>query len=260
DLAHELTHAAQDQREGITAIFHRLGTTFDGFLVARCLTEGEADAAARAVLLAREKKTLKHLDLGASALRTDEISQGGILDHYGLGREIAVDRFRAGGWKAVLDLFAKAPASSEQLAHPSKLGKDAPVDVALPDLLADGAAPKLVRDDTWGELGINMFLVIAGAPGPDAFLAAVGWDGDRLRVWKLADGSWALAWRTAWDREEDAKQFEAALASVKAKGAIARRGRVVDWAFAERPEIAKTLAAALEKSAPPAAAPESDGA
>src|SRR5262249_52939017 len=38
-FAHELVHAAQDQREGLGALFARFGHTTDGALLARCLTE-----------------------------------------------------------------------------------------------------------------------------------------------------------------------------------------------------------------------------
>ena len=36
--------------------------------------------------------------------------------------------------------------------------------------------------------------------------AAEGWGGDRLNMYENADGSWAIAWQTAWDTDDGCRR------------------------------------------------------
>jgi hypothetical protein len=88
----------------------------------------------------------------------------------------------------------------------------------VPDDLAArlGAGWSVGLEDTMGEHQTSIWL------GEDDAEAAVGWGGDRLALLDGPDGGWAIAWRTAWDTETDAAEFEdAALRVIRAGDASA---------------------------------------
>ncbi|HKE01437.1 MAG TPA: hypothetical protein VKE69_10540 [Planctomycetota bacterium] len=251
-LAHELTHVAQAKRGDLVQAYEKLGKSWADLLLARCVTEGEADAVSLAVMAARRGKKLGDLPPAASEASRDEIANGAIRYHYAAGRAFAVRRFREGGWDAVRAAVSKPPTSTEQIVHPDKLGKDLPADVALPADPIAGA--KAVADDSFGELGVALVLTMLGAPSSQSQPAAIGWDGDHMRVWQMPDGSRAVAWRIVVDRDEDAQQLAAALRE-RAKATLDVRGRAVDLVSAKDDGTTLALRKALAATPiPPAGA------
>ncbi|MBI1850736.1 MAG: hypothetical protein HYR85_10370 [Planctomycetes bacterium] len=239
-LAHELTHAAEDQRRGFASLFGHGGKTLEAVRIAQCLTEGEADLAAAAVMQARDGKKLDDLADDALDDPLQGLLAGGASLPYRYGNRFLLARFREGGWKAVGACFDRIPPSTEQIAHPEKLGTDVPTTVALPDLHALGLDCR--HEDVIGEIAIEgLFLE---TPGTSAHLAAVGWDGDRVGVYHAANGDVAIAWRSVWDRDDDASQFAVALGN-RFTGKIARSGHVVDATWATSPSLADAVAAAM---------------
>jgi hypothetical protein len=129
-----------------------------------------------------------------------------------------------GGWAAVNDALQNPPPSTEQILHPEKYtAHEAPIQVALKDPTADlgGGGWTQTYVDTFGE--VNMQVFVAGGEQPDSPIpglplggewphdaAAAGWGGDRIAMWERDEsGSWAIAWRTAWDTKADADEFAA---------------------------------------------------
>jgi hypothetical protein len=126
------------------------------------------------------------------------------------------------GWPAVNDAITTPPPSTEQILHPEKYtAREAPIDVQLKDPTGDlgGGGWKQTYLDTFGELNMQMF--VAGGEEPPTLLGvpigewphaadAAGWGGDRIGMWERDEsGSWAIAWRTAWDTKTDADEFAA---------------------------------------------------
>jgi hypothetical protein len=186
----------------------------------------------------------------------------GALQGLGLarGRSYAVRAFQRGGWAALRDLLASPPASGEQLLHPGKLGVDAPREVTLPAWPGAAGPAERVDVDVLGEPGLLALLLERGLPEVEAGLAASGWDGDRLAVWRTPDGRRALVWRVVWDREENAAQAQTALEGRWA-GRWQVRGRVLDAVWAEgRPELEAHLAQALREHPARADTEGNDGA
>lgn len=233
-LAHELMHTWQDRTRGLRAM-HRGAITTEAYDVRSCLVEGEAEVGALAVALARRKQSLAEVDPRelelADALMDALVGEAARM-HLVHGRRLVLAALKQGGREAVDALFEEPPATAEQVLHPAKRGQDAPT--LLPPFAWPDAAPRRLAvacDDTLGELRLAGLLA-AGDPSraDEAFVAATGWDGDRLRVFSDAEGRWALAWRTAWDRPVDAEQFEAAWRA-RAKNPLSRvrrAGRVVE--------------------------------
>jgi hypothetical protein len=118
-----------------------------------------------------------------------------------------------GGAERLAKVYAKPPASTEQVLHPEKyLKEDPPVQLGLKpleDLFAARKAALRYRT-TLGELGTAIFFEsLLETPRPEA---PAGWGGDRLMAW--TEGARTLVvWATAWDREQDAREFEDAAAA-----------------------------------------------
>jgi hypothetical protein len=122
--------------------------------------------------------------------------------------------------------YLDIPTSTEQILHPEKyLDRDNPVALEMPDPAQSmGNGWSEVHQNTLGELQIGLLLAdLPAGAGVDTLTgqyeipeparnAAAGWDGDRYALWADADGQEALVWRTAWDTEQDARAFAAALA------------------------------------------------
>ncbi len=194
-----------------------------------------------------------------------------LFDPYFAGQKAVHHVFRAGGWDAVNGLWANPPLSTELFLHPEKLTKggprEAPIPVSVPDVaaaLGPGYSPAC--ENTLGELETEILLetilptaapasrkdasTTVTTPGeiplatPDPIMsspgsarvqraksAAAGWGGDRYRAFEKAGGGAVVVWKTVWDTEQDAIEFESALreasqarlASMKARPPLSSR-------------------------------------
>jgi hypothetical protein len=266
-VAHGLAHAHQDQAQGgIEAFLNVNSNTLDRARTARAVLEGEASLIASGVEFKRRKRDVRDLDI---SLEDGGLDYGLADEGSGLiassGKRFALEQYRRGGWPAVREAYRKPPESSEQLLHPDKYLTDSPHIVTLPAWPDPGALVKQTASDVLGELmlfgtlahsfGVKDDPVLAGRD--EAELATVGWDGDRIDVYELADGDHAALFRSVWDLEDAAadfaRVFRKALEKNEAdvdKVSIAQRGPVVDVAFSDDPDLLPALAQALAKHAP----------
>jgi hypothetical protein len=123
-------------------------------------------------------------------------------------------------------------------------------------------AGQVVFDSAIGEFLIYNQLLFGARSLDEAFIAACGWDGDRLRVSRLPDGSTAAVWRSLWDRPKDAEQFAALVdrwAQRNPRTKVRRVGHCVDLVYAENDSLRDSLAASLA-SAPAQLQPSAEDA
>jgi hypothetical protein len=264
-FVHELVHAVQDQRAGPGALCTRLAwaalggsgccQTTDSALVARCLTEGEAVAAAEAVRLRRDHQELCSTPPARYDVTPEEEADQAMLLHYALGRAFAVRAFRRGGWAEVRAAVEHPPADAAAFLHPDRRDWSFAPDLALPDWPASAGKAKVLREDTWGELGLRLLLRFVSDRSTAVRLAAVGWRGDAMRVFHTEQGRYAFVWRIVFDRGEDAAQFQALLGD-GTLGKVAVRGSELDWALGDSQATTLVLAQLLAQTAapPPASA------
>jgi hypothetical protein len=239
-IAHELTHALQDQRFDLSAY---LAPTLDAdALAARdYVVEGEAMivgwACARGVAvsseaLAREferSAAIDHLAEMAKDAQPDVplVIVGPKLDVYYGGPIVILRAYQRGGWGEVARLYAHPPTSTAQVLHPdAKLfpTRREPRRIEIPLF----AGYDDVHADVIGELGWRLYFMQWHTDDPA--VAAAGWAGDRYRVMRRADGVLVGAIVTTWDRPADATEFvEAYAASVAARcpGELAADPRAV---------------------------------
>jgi hypothetical protein len=154
-------------------------------------------------------------EVQAALERIPPIVQAQIVFAATQGTFFAIAEQGTGGWTAIDADFAKPPESTEQIMHPEKwTAREAPIEVDLPDDLAAkmGTGWTVALEDTWGEHQLGIWL-----GGATSAAAAKGWGGDRITLLQGPTGGWAIAWRTVWDSESDATEFETAAATAVEK-------------------------------------------
>ncbi len=128
-----------------------------------------------------------------------------------LGLEFVRRLYLKGGWAAVDAAYANPPASTEQILHPERYPKAAPVAIDAPYLsVALGSGWHEVGHGVLGEWNTRALLETE-VPQPEAEAAAFGWGGDAYRVYQTAtSGESVLVWIASWDGLHDAGEFASA--------------------------------------------------
>jgi hypothetical protein len=253
-MAHELTHALQDQHFDIGRYVHHVQGASDRQTAAMAVIEGDATAAMMDFTLAPMRQRVTQIPnvetLIANQLQsTDQARLAAapramretLLFPYVAGFGMCVREMRdGGGYPAVNALLRRPPESTEQVIHAEKLrARELPVDVpvTLPAPLA--ADHRVAYQDVMGELGLWLYLLTA--LGDDAAReAAAGWGGDRamllapragvtdtgdggVRVRREALADDALVWVVEMDRDPQGPAEGEATALTRAATAVLQR-------------------------------------
>jgi hypothetical protein len=250
-LAHELTHALQDQHFPVLEkLIH--ASDDDGDLALRAVVEGDATLAGYSYAGAGRRALFELARKFEEEMRQSMPSFGGVPEalveemlfpYYG-GAALVARALEERGWAGVDALYAAPPLSTEQVLHPEKYftAPDPPSDVVLGGLAA--AFPddwKELENNVLGEL-MTRVLFERFLPKEDARIAAEGWDGDRFIAYARGDAV-AFVWASVWDSERDAEEFLGGYRRVLAKkypSAAARQ------AYAERRGLKVLIAEGLE--------------
>jgi hypothetical protein len=239
-LAHELTHALEDQRFGLESE----PSIDDRTLPRAALHEGSATALMYACVQDRfsAEETLGGL---LSSVFQDSGDLPPFIQAQLLFPYVAGERFvseplrRAGGrWDLVDTAYElRPPASTEEVLHPAAyFDADEPRPVRLRARTVLGGAWRRAHAGTWGELQTRELL--GGASE-----AAAGWAGDRYELWR-SGGAAALLMRWRWDTPRDEAEFAARAREVLGERAVvARRGGRVTLVVAPGRGLAERLAA-----------------
>jgi hypothetical protein len=109
----------------------------------------------------------------------------------------------------VSEAFTKLPESTEQILHPEKyFAYETPLKITLPDVRnLLGVNWKRLDYDVNGEWSYYLILDEFLKSPSESRRAAAGWAGDRYAVYEAKPGEIFLAQMTAWDTENDAKEF-----------------------------------------------------
>jgi hypothetical protein len=241
-LAHELTHALEDQRFGLPT---EPAATDDRELARAALYEGSATSLMYAYVQRHFSVEEALGGLLASAFEdTADLPpflQAQLLFAYLGGERFVGDLLeRAGGrWTLVDTAFRlRPPASTEQVMHPrAYFSADEPRRVRLRARAVLGRRWARARAGTWGELQTRELVRSAEA--------AAGWGGDRYELWRAAGAS-VLVMRWRWDTARDEAGFARALREWAGEcpgAAVVRRGGHVTLAVGSRAGVARRVAA-----------------
>ncbi len=214
-LTHELVHALQDQHTDLSALLAP-GMENDARFAARAAVEGQAMFATLR-LLAGGRNLVGYSGLWnwiAASLRLGQGQSSEFQRAPRLLREGLVAPYLYGAqfmsyWQGTemadsMPFGERLPRSSEQILHPERYIKG---DVPVVLQFADGNE-RVITEDVVGEFEIHLLAaqivdgVVGGAP------PAIGWGGDRYRVYR-SDAGPALVWYIVWDDAESAAEFRA---------------------------------------------------
>lgn len=216
-MAHELTHALQDQHFDLKRFEKWPKGDSDAELAAHALIEGDATLAMMLYMAKNPMVALAFVrSLGGSSNNSEQFKSApraireSLLFPYEQGAVWTTQVHRRGGWDMVSEAFKKLPQSTEQIIHPDKyFNYEAPVKVTIPELSRTlGLGWQRVDYDVNGEWGLYLIL--------DQFLndtaysktAAAGWAGDRYALYEEPkSGALFAAQMTVWDTPNDAREF-----------------------------------------------------
>ena len=216
-MAHELTHALQDQHFDLKRFENWPKGDSDAELAVHALIEGDATLAMTLYMAKNPMVALAFIrSLGSQELATEQFKQApralreSLLFPYEEGSAWATQLYKRGGWEMVSRAFTKLPQSSEQILHPDKyFAYEAPQKLTLPEFKTIlGPSWKRIDYDVNGEWGYYLVLDEYLKDAAESKRAAAGWAGDRFALYETSKpGEFFIAQVTAWDTQNDAKEF-----------------------------------------------------
>ncbi|MGE3854720.1 MAG: hypothetical protein AB7K09_23515 [Planctomycetota bacterium] len=245
-MAHELTHALDDQYYDLLNVVDQNQVSGDQMLARTALIEGSAVSVQYDYLYHRRHlrsyentdiigilETLP-TDMPESRLPPMLVRQA--MWPYTVGNRLvfAARKRDGGGWGTVNRMFDDIPASTEQVLHPEKYldnTRDNPVFIALPE--PDEMA-MLLGEDEWDVLDCDVMgefrlwcyfedmltkMKLENAREV-AVRTAAGWDGDTMQALRRKDadgkptGTVAIVWASTWDSATDAEEFFALMREI----------------------------------------------
>ena len=248
-LAHEFTHAIQQQRFDIQAMLESVEDNSDASSALVALVEGDASAAQFRYVFTNftREQQMEALvgsgDVDTSALdSTPYILQQSLAFPYVQGLAFVSALFSApSDWDAVNEAYSDPPTSTEQVLHPEKyIERDGPVPVSLPDVAAAlGEGWENVYSDVMGEFLLKTYLETRTTTITAAD-AAAGWGGDRFALLRGPEGENALVALLVWDTGQDAKEFLDAMAasdSVPSDGFLGLKDNRMLWVLSPSEQL-----------------------
>jgi hypothetical protein len=226
-MAHELTHALEDQSFHLDAWIKAARPNDDAELARDSVSEGSAMAAMVDYSLQDEKMGVRDLPDVVGLIRARAVGEmdkdpklskaphyirDDLLFPYLAGTSFTQQFLKAHtGWSDLKLVFQNPPVSTQQIMHPNLYLKGVkPVGVSLPDW--SGVAPpdwKLLEENVMGEFGLDEVLrQFLGAERADPLASA--WTGDRYAVFEdEKTKATPLVFRLSLDNAEDAAGFYA---------------------------------------------------
>ncbi len=206
-IAHEYTHALQDQHFDFARLGMDASFPTDRVLALHALIEGDATLLSGQWMQA-------HIGLGdlldigqllVASLQpvlpagTPPLIGRTLLFPYLDGLTFATALHQAGGWAAIDAAYTRPPTSTAEILHPDRyVAGWTPTPVVAPDLgTALGKGWTRTYLDTMGELTFQVWLSQA-MDGAAATQLASSWQGDQVASWTGSAGAWAIAWRSTW--------------------------------------------------------------
>ncbi|HXD30481.1 MAG TPA: hypothetical protein VN643_05175 [Pyrinomonadaceae bacterium] len=215
-MAHELTHALQDQHFDLRRFQKWPRGDSDAELAAHALIEGDATLAMRLYMARNPMAEIAFKrTFGSDKTPSTQFKQAprgmreSLVFPYQEGFDWASAVYKKGGWAAVSKAFSELPQSTEQILHPEKyFAKEAPVKIELADVRAQlGIGWKRIDYDVHGEWNYYLILDQFLNSKIDSRRAAAGWSGDRYEVYESTTGKVFMVQVSEWDTDNDAQEF-----------------------------------------------------
>jgi hypothetical protein len=209
-LAHELTHALQDQYFNLSSLPIALRDNDDRALAALAVIEGDATAVMTDFMTSNVSLRVV-LDTATSMMsqqmvqlqKTPRYLRERLVFPYMQGKTFCAAVMEERGQRGIDECFKHIPSSSTQILHSEKyLAKtpEEPLPVAWPEVEFERQRP--AADNVVGEAGIRCLLAEWTSEVP-AIAASAGWRGDRY----LSFEDDTLVWKSLWADDLEAREF-----------------------------------------------------
>ncbi len=224
-LAHELTHALQDQHFHIEQMIDQVKDNDDRDLALKAVAEGDATISGYGYMLGNLDSTSLSSIVGrmddlprAFAAQSAGVPSGlsaPMIFQYADGVRFVSEAYRRGGWAAVDAIYADPPRATLQILQPELYYEHRTqlVDIDLngyQNVLKDWSK---ADDDTYGAMLIKLIIQRnLGASVPESALAE-RWTGDRMIVLQK-DQALTILWMVAFRNEDTAAQFGTTYTSI----------------------------------------------
>jgi hypothetical protein len=216
-LAHELTHAVDDQHFHLESIDELGANCRDEQAQAMVgLVEGNATYFMyrwAQEFLTPEEQVQVGIEAAAQDPGTGDVPPfiaNSQLWSYTAGLTFITALEQQGGVDAIDAAFENPPVSTEQIIHPERYPNDVPTPVDVPDLSAElGSGWTDLDVEEVGEMWLDQALRLQ-LSSSDADAASAGWDGGIYRAWSNGERV-AVVLATTWDTEDDAAEFADAM-------------------------------------------------
>jgi hypothetical protein len=219
-LAHEYTHALQDQNFQLGQKMESLRDNTDAELALRSVAEGDATLAGWGYVLGKmDVGTVRRLESDIKTYTKDytlhpKDGQLAAYEYFNFpyvqGLRFVSEAYKRGGWAAVDDLYRDPPESTAQIIEPSLYfdHRTRPLEVVLYgyDPMLDGW--QMVESDTQGELALEVILERNLGMNSREIVSAYEWAGDRLSLFRR-NGQIVAVWLIAFRDEDSAHHFAA---------------------------------------------------
>jgi hypothetical protein len=225
-IAHELTHALQDQYFELEKRVKRIKGNDDRNMSFMSLVEGEATAVMLDYSLGGSYANFSILPDLANMMRSQmetinnqfpvfktapPILREGLLFPYVYGVHFLQEFRKSQPWDGLTAVYKDPPTSTEQILHPEKylIDKEIPREFSRAPLekrLAPGYSPEF--SNVLGEFGLKILLETY-LDSPSATLGAEGWAGDRYILFRSNQSAKneMLVMTSQWDSLKDTLEF-----------------------------------------------------
>jgi len=277
-LAHEYTHALQDQNFHLGEKLRRLRDDTDAELALRSVAEGDATLAGWGYVLGKmDVGTVEMLESDVKTFTKDYTlhpKDGSLAAYeyfnfpYVQGLRFVSEAYKRGGWSAVDALYRDPPESTAQIMEPSLYfdHRTRPLEIDLYgyDPMLEGW--QIVESDTSGELALEVILERNLGVNSREITPAFEWAGDRLALFRR-NGEIGALWLIAFRDETSARSFAGTYRRVLDRALRSRTPHLVEergsavLVIAGPPARISGLAASIWKSsviAPPQPKPLTD--
>jgi hypothetical protein len=210
-LAHEMVHALQGQYLPLDSILHESANN-DRLTAAQAVLEGQATLASIDVLASGQNVTSnpEFWELYREQVKEQQTSMPVFAKAPLIVREALIFPYLAGAefmhwWQESgrdsMPYGPRMPVSTEQILFPDRYARrDAPVTLSFPPDTG------IVYEDVLGEGEIRVLMSQLAGSSEVRPRAAIGWGGDRYRVYATPSGP-ALVWYVVWDDTRSAERF-----------------------------------------------------
>lgn len=222
-LAHELTHALQDQNWDLDSYIHGARSDDDASAARQAVVEGYATAAMMQQALGGtelaqlpslgpllETLTSSQLESSPELSSAPKFFRTAALFPYVQGMGFVQAGLQQGGWKGLNAAFERPPTSTREIFHPEVYFNHqslAGVELMHPPALDGVRGLRFLADNSLGELGY--YSVLDQLVSEDeAKTIGPAWLADRYLLYEQSNGDgYTLVARTKWASKEQAKAF-----------------------------------------------------